>query len=72
MDEAESLGIRPGKSILPANSFEAVAYGRFVGKALDGRVGSIRLTTLSESCRDPARPSASRISRRKQSPATTA
>lgn len=42
-DEAESLGIRPGDAIVPASSFEAVAHGRFVGKALDDRVGCVML-----------------------------
>lgn len=42
-NEAESLGIRPGDAIAPASSFEAVAHGRYVGKALDDRVGCVML-----------------------------
>ena len=42
-DEAEALGIRPGDSIVPASSFEEFAHGRYVGKALDDRVGCVML-----------------------------
>jgi len=42
-DEAESLGIRPGDAIAPASSFESVDHGRYVGKALDDRVGCVML-----------------------------
>ncbi|HJY80028.1 MAG TPA: M42 family metallopeptidase [Candidatus Binatia bacterium] len=41
--EAESLGIRPGDAIAPASSFERLAHGRYVGKALDDRVGCVML-----------------------------
>ncbi len=41
--EAEALGIRPGDGIAPASSFEVVAHGRYVGKALDDRVGCVML-----------------------------
>lgn len=39
--EAEALGIEPGDGIAPASSFRALAYGRYVGKALDDRVGCV-------------------------------
>lgn len=42
-EEAESLGIRPGDAIVPASSFEILAPGRYVGKALDDRVGCVML-----------------------------
>lgn len=42
-DEAEALGIRPGDGIVPASSFEELALGRYVGKALDDRVGCVML-----------------------------
>ena len=42
-DEAEGLGIRPGDAIAPASTFETVAHGRYVGKALDDRVGCVML-----------------------------
>jgi endoglucanase len=42
-DEAESLGIRPGNAIVPASSFQEFAHGRYVGKALDDRVGCVML-----------------------------
>jgi len=42
-EEAEALGIRPGDGIVPASSFEEVAHGRYVGKALDDRVGCVML-----------------------------
>ena len=41
--EADALGIRPGDAIVPTSSFEAVAHGRYVGKALDDRVGCVML-----------------------------
>jgi putative aminopeptidase FrvX len=41
--EAEALGIRPGDAIVPASSFEEFAHGRYVGKALDDRVGCLML-----------------------------
>jgi endoglucanase len=42
-EEAEALGIRPGDPIAPASSFAALASGRYVGKALDDRVGCVML-----------------------------
>jgi endoglucanase len=42
-EEAEALGIRPGDAIVPASSFEEFAHGRYVGKALDDRVGCVML-----------------------------
>ena len=42
-EEAEALGIRPGDAIVPASSFEVFAHGRYVGKALDDRVGCVML-----------------------------
>jgi endoglucanase len=41
--EAEALGIRPGDPIAPASSFAPLASGRYVGKALDDRVGCAML-----------------------------
>lgn len=41
--EADALGIRPGDPIAPAGSFAALASGRYVGKALDDRVGCVVL-----------------------------
>jgi endoglucanase len=41
--EAEALGIRPGDPIAPASSFASLASGRYVGKALDDRVGCVML-----------------------------
>ncbi len=41
--EAEALGIRPGDPIAPVGSFAALASGRYVGKALDDRVGCVML-----------------------------
>jgi len=41
--EAEALGIRPGDPIVPVSAFAAVANGRYVGKALDDRVGCVML-----------------------------
>ena len=41
--EAEALGIRPGDPIAPASSFAPLASGRYVGKALDDRVGCVML-----------------------------
>jgi len=46
-EEAEALGVRPGDAIVPASSFEEFAPGRYVGKALDDRVGCVmQLETL--------------------------
>ncbi|MBV8811216.1 MAG: M42 family metallopeptidase [Acidobacteriaceae bacterium] len=42
-EEAEALGIRPGDPIAPTGSFAALAPGRYVGKALDDRVGCVML-----------------------------
>ena len=42
-EEAEVLGIRPGDAIVPASSFQEFAHGRYVGKALDDRVGCVML-----------------------------
>jgi endoglucanase len=42
-EEAEALGIRAGDAIAAASSFETVAHGRYVGKALDDRVGCVML-----------------------------
>lgn len=41
--EAEALGIRPGDPIAPVGSFATLASGRYVGKALDDRVGCVML-----------------------------
>jgi endoglucanase len=41
--EAEALGIRPGDGIAPASSFVTLPTGRYVGKAMDDRVGCIVL-----------------------------
>src|SRR5262249_33056912 len=37
--EAEALGIRPGDPIVPASEFTELSNGRYVGKAMDDRVG---------------------------------
>jgi putative aminopeptidase FrvX len=42
-EQAEALGIRPGDPIAPASSFATLAAGRYVGKALDDRVGCVVL-----------------------------
>jgi putative aminopeptidase FrvX len=42
-EEAEALGIRPGDAVVPASSLEVFAHGRYVGKALDDRVGCVML-----------------------------
>jgi endoglucanase len=42
-EEAEALGIRPGDAIAPASSLQALAAGRYVGKALDDRLGCVML-----------------------------
>jgi putative aminopeptidase FrvX len=42
-EEADVLGIRPGDPIVPAGSFAELASGRYVGKALDDRVGCVML-----------------------------
>ena len=41
--EADALGIRPGDPIAPAGSFAELASGRYIGKALDDRVGCAML-----------------------------
>ncbi|HEY7304399.1 MAG TPA: M20/M25/M40 family metallo-hydrolase [Bryobacteraceae bacterium] len=45
-EEAERLGIRPGDPIAPASSFAALASGRYVGKAMDDRVGCVMLIEI--------------------------
>jgi len=40
-EEAEALGIRAGDGIAPASSFTEVPGGRYVGKAMDDRVGLV-------------------------------
>ena len=42
-EDAEALGIRSGDAIVPASSFAEVAGGRYVGKAMDDRVGCVML-----------------------------
>ena len=42
-ESAEALGIRPGDAIAPASSFAEVAGGRYIGKAMDDRVGCVML-----------------------------
>jgi len=42
-EEAERLGIRPGDAIVPSSSFEELAQGRYIGKAMDDRVGCVML-----------------------------
>ena len=42
-EEAEAMGIRPGDGIVPAISFGELAHGRYVGKAMDDRVGCVML-----------------------------
>jgi putative aminopeptidase FrvX len=42
-EDAEALGIRAGNAIVPASSFAAVASGRYIGKAMDDRVGCVML-----------------------------
>ncbi len=47
--EAEALGIRPGDPIVPSSPFAVLANGRYAGKAMDDRVGSVMLLeTLRE------------------------
>jgi endoglucanase len=41
--EAEALGIRPGDPIAPISPLVELASGRYVGKALDDRVGCVML-----------------------------
>jgi len=41
--EAEGLGIRPGDPIAPLSSFLELPSGRYIGKALDDRVGCVML-----------------------------
>ena len=42
-EEAESLGIRAGDAIVPASSFTELPNGRYIGKAMDDRVGCVML-----------------------------
>jgi len=42
-EDAEALGIRPGDGIAPASSFTEIPGGRYVGKAMDDRVGCVLL-----------------------------
>jgi endoglucanase len=42
-EEAEGLGIRPGDPIVPSSSFAELAQGRYMGKAMDDRVGCVML-----------------------------
>jgi putative aminopeptidase FrvX len=42
-EEAEAMGIRPGDGIVPSSSFGELAHGRYVGKAMDDRVGCVML-----------------------------
>ena len=42
-EEAEAMGIRPGDSIVPSSSFGELVHGRYVGKAMDDRVGCVML-----------------------------
>jgi endoglucanase len=42
-EEAEALGIRAGDGIAPASSFTELAGGRYLGKAMDDRVGCVVL-----------------------------
>ncbi len=42
-EEAQALGIGPGDPIAPASSFARLADGRYVGKAMDDRVGCVVL-----------------------------
>jgi endoglucanase len=42
-EEAEAMGIRPGDGIAPSGSFGELAHGRYVGKAMDDRVGCVML-----------------------------
>lgn len=44
--EAEALGIRAGDPIAPVSSFAELASGRYVGKALDDRVGCVMLIEI--------------------------
>jgi len=41
--EAEALGIRPGDPIVPSSSFTEVAGCRYLGKAMDDRVGCVMM-----------------------------
>jgi putative aminopeptidase FrvX len=42
-EEVDALGIRPGDPIAPVSSFARLASSRYVGKALDDRVGCVML-----------------------------
>jgi putative aminopeptidase FrvX len=41
--EAELMGVRPGDAIVPASSFSVLGHGRYVGKAIDDRVGCVMM-----------------------------
>jgi endoglucanase len=41
--EAEALGVRAGDGVAPASSFARLAGGRYIGKAMDDRVGCVVL-----------------------------
>jgi putative aminopeptidase FrvX len=45
-EEADALGIRAGDPIAPAASFAPLGPGRYVGKALDDRVGCVILIEM--------------------------
>ena len=42
-EEAEGLGVRPGDAIVPSSSFTELAHERYMGKAMDDRVGCVML-----------------------------
>jgi len=42
-EEAEALGIRAGDGVVPASSFAELPHGRYMGKAMDDRVGCVML-----------------------------
>ena len=42
-EDAESLGVHPGDPIVPAGSFTHLAHSRYLGKAMDDRVGLVML-----------------------------
>lgn len=54
--EAEALGIEPGDGIAPAGTFHALAYGRYVGKALDDRVGCVVMLETLKRLKQQAAP----------------
>ncbi len=41
--EAEIMGVRPGDAIVPVSAFSAIGHGRYVGKAIDDRVGCVMM-----------------------------